>query len=74
MSGSRGGGGLDRPGNSHVGIGFLRNTGTDTPREAIGPLGPIPSLGRSVRPSVKYVDHYKNIVRTPLAELSGSAH
>ena len=28
------------PGKSKVTVGFLRNTGTDPPREAIGPIGP----------------------------------
>ena len=55
MGGSRRGGGQGaRPpsGKSHVAIGFERNTGTDPPREAIGPLG---LFWRLVRPSVKYV-------------------
>ena len=34
----------------------LRNSGRDPPRKAIGSLGPIASPGRSVRPTVKYVD------------------
>ena len=34
----------------------LRNAGTDSTREAIGPPGPIASRERFVRPSVKYVD------------------
>ena len=34
-----------------VAIGYLRNTGTDLLER-----GPIASRGRSVRPSVKYVD------------------
>ena len=40
---------------SQVAIGFLRNTGTVPTREA-GPMGPIASLGRFVRPSLKYED------------------
>ena len=51
MGGLRGGtGGLEPlpPGKSQVAISFLRNNGTDPPQEA--------SQGRSVRPSVKYVD------------------
>ena len=48
-----GGRGPVPPGKSEVAIGFLRNTGTDPSREA---LGPIASRGRSIRPSVKYVD------------------
>ena len=31
------------PGKSQVAIGFVRNTDTDPPQEAIGPLGPIAS-------------------------------
>ena len=42
--------------NHKFAIGSLRNTGTDPPREAIRPLGPIASRGGSVRPSVKCVD------------------
>ena len=41
MGGSKGVGavGLDSPaGKSQVAIGFLEDTGTDPPREAIGPL------------------------------------
>ena len=41
------------------------------------PFDPIASQGRSVRPSVKYVDLKKkkaNIVRTPCDEISGSMH
>ena len=37
-------------GKSQVVIGFLRNNGTEPPREQIG------SRGRFVQPSVKYVD------------------
>ena len=41
-------------GQLQVAIGFLRNNGKD-------PFSPIASRGRSVRPSVKYVDdNYKN--------------
>ena len=43
---------------SQVAIYVLRNTGTNPPGEAIGPIGPIASRERSVRPSVKYVDGY----------------
>ena len=39
-----------------VTIGSFRNTGTDPPREAIGPFGPIVSGGRFARPSEKCVD------------------
>ena len=39
MGGSQGGPGLNpTPGKSQVVIGFLRNTGTDPHREAIGPF------------------------------------
>ena len=41
---------------SQVAIGFLRNAGTDRPREAVDPLGPTVSRGRFVRPSVKDID------------------
>ena len=42
---------------SQVAVGFLRNTGTDPRLEKqLDPLGPIAFRGRSVRPSVKYVD------------------
>ena len=57
MRGSRGRGGTGGPNppvKSQVAIGFLRNSGTDPPREAIGPLGPSASRGGFVRPSVKY--------------------
>ena len=37
------------PGKSQVAVGFLRNSGMDQPREALGSLGP-------VRPSVTYLD------------------
>ena len=40
MGGSSvGTGGLDPHGKSEVVIGFLGNSGLDTPREAIGPIG-----------------------------------
>ena len=35
--------------------GFLRNTGTDPPREQLDPLGPIASRGGFLQPSVKYL-------------------
>ena len=44
------------PGKSKVAIGILRNTGRANPLEAIGTLDLIRSQGRSLRPSVKYVD------------------
>ena len=44
------------PGKSQVAISFLKSTGTDPPREAIGPKGPIASGGRFVLPSLKNVD------------------
>ena len=37
-------------------IDSLRNTSTDPLEKQLGPLGPITSQGRFVRPSVKYVD------------------
>ena len=54
-----------------VAMGFLRNTGTDRTREASGPTGPTGPLaprGRSVRPSVKYVDDIKSQDPHPLTE------
>ena len=61
MGGSRGGGGYrgsgpSPPGKSQVAIDFLRKNDKDPPRDAIGPIGPIASRGRFVRPSVKYSD------------------
>ena len=60
MGGSRGGGagGPDPPplGKSQVAICFLRKSGTDPLKKQLDPMGPIASRGRSVRPSVKYVD------------------
>ena len=55
----KGTGGLDPlpPGKSQVVMCLLRNKGTSFPQEAIGHLsGPIASRGRSVRPSVIYVN------------------
>ena len=73
MGKSRGGAwGLDTPGKSQVAIGFLRNSGTDPSREAIGPRGPIASRRRPVWPSVKYVDD-QNTCQDPLTGF-GSAH
>ena len=46
------------PGKSQKAIGFFRNIGTEPPREQIA------SLGRFVRPSVKYVDDLKNVDMT----------
>ena len=46
---------------SYVVIGFLRNSNKDHHREAIGLSGPIASQGRSVQPSVKYVDDKKTL-------------
>ena len=54
-------------------IGLLRNSGMDPLEKQLGITA---SRGRSVRPSVIYVDDLKkkNNVRTPLTEFSGSAH
>ena len=52
-------------------IDFLRNTGTEPLREAIG--GPIVSRGGYVRPSVKYADNLKK-KKDPLTEFSRFAH
>ena len=57
MDGSRGvHKGPGPPGKSQVAIGFLKNSGTDIPWEAIGPIGPIASQGRCIWPSVINVD------------------
>ena len=67
--------GLVPSGKSQVAIGFLRNSGMDPPQEAIGPEGPIASRGRSIRPSVKYVDDSKKIyIRTTPDRFSYSKH
>ena len=42
------------PGQSQKAICFLRKSGTNPTLEAIGPLGPIASIGRWVRPTVKF--------------------
>ena len=65
------------PGKSQVTIGFLRNSGKDLPREAIGPLGSNCPIASRVRPSVEYVvDKYKKEKKQdpPLLEFSGSAY
>ena len=54
MTGSQG-----PPGKSQLIIGFLRNSGTAPLDNQLDPLGPIDSGGRSVQPSVKYVDDFK---------------
>ena len=59
-------------GKSQVAVDFLKNSGTDHSREAIGPLG-----DRSVWPSVKYVNdkkEKKTLSGTPLMGFSGSAY
>ena len=50
--------GPDSPEKSQLAIGFFRNTGTDPPslEEQFDPLGPNASWGRTIRPSVKYVN------------------
>ena len=56
-------------------IGFLRNSSTDHPPEAIGPLVFNCFWRRSVWPSVKYVDdEEKKMSGPPLIEFSGFAH
>ena len=52
--GRLGTGGLDSLWKITMAIGILRNTGTDPPQEAIGPLGPIASRGWSVNYVVDY--------------------
>ena len=62
MGGSRemtGGPDPPPPLKSQVAIGLFRNSGTDTPREAIGPIGSTCSSRESVRPSMKYANGYK---------------
>ena len=55
----------------------LKNSGTHLPRQAFGPppatRGPIAFRGRSVRPSMKYVDDLKK-TGPSLPELPGSSH
>ena len=46
----------DPPGKSLFAVFSLRNSATDPLREAIGPLGPITSLGRLVWPTLKFID------------------
>ena len=73
MGGSRGGdrGSGLHPVKSDVFIGFLSNFGT----KQLDPLCPIACRGRSVRPSVKYVDD-KTTYQDPhsLTCFSASAH
>ena len=42
--------------NKWIYIGFLRTTSTDPSQEAIRPVGSTASQGKSIRPSVEYVD------------------
>ena len=71
MGGSRGWGwdrGSGTPGKSQVAISFLRHLDIQlqTPIEKqLDPSGPIASRGRSVRPSVKYVDNLKQFSGYP---------
>ena len=44
------------PGKSEVAIDFIGTTGADPLEKQLDPLGPIACRGRSVRPSVIYVD------------------
>ena len=44
------------PGKSEVAKDFLINTGTDPFEKQLDPMGPIAARGRSVRPSVEYID------------------
>ena len=44
------------PGKLQVAIGFLRNIGTDPLENHLDSLGPDVSLGRFIRPFVKYAD------------------
>ena len=49
--------GLGLSGESQVAIGFLRNTGTNPLEKQLDPKVTIASKGRSVRPSVNYIDY-----------------
>ena len=51
------------PGKSKVAVDILRNTGRANLLVAIGTLDLIHSQGRSLRPSVKYVDDKKNRIK-----------
>ena len=78
--------GLDPPGKSQVAIGFPKNLVLTSLEKQLDPpplekQGPIASRGRSLRPSVKYVDmtlkkkHCKATTTPhPPREFSGSAH
>ena len=73
------GSGPQSPGKPQVAICvcFLRNTGTDPLEKQYDPSGPIASRGRSIPPSVKYVDFFKRKVFSPphpQTEFSGSWH
>ena len=54
------------PVKSPVAICSLRKTGTDSPRETVGPIGWVHLF---IQPSMKYVDSQKKI-----GKFSGSAH
>ena len=66
-------------GKAQATLGFPSNTGTDPLAKQLETSGPIASRGRSVRPSVKYVDMmtkkgFQEPPPHPSMELSGSAH
>ena len=58
---------------SQVAICFLRNTGKDPLKKQLVPLGSIASPGRSLQPSVKYVDDLKK-AKKKKNTLSGPRH
>ena len=62
-------------GNLQVAIIFLREILVWTPLEKqLDHLGLIATPGRSVQPSLKYLDDQNKYCRTPLTECSGSVH
>ena len=59
----------------YISLGII-STGTDPLEKQLDPLGPFAPRGRSVRPSVKYVDYQKKF-SDPLPHLTefyGSVH
>ena len=68
-----GAGGQTFPGKSQVAKGFLRNSGTDQPREAVGPFGSN-CLSREVRMVLCEMRWWIKKGPHPLTKFSGSAH
>ena len=74
MGRSRGGtGGLDPPENPKLIYASLEKLVRTRLTKQLDPLGPVASQGRSVRPSVKYVDDL-TFFRVPMTEFSESMH